>query len=48
MEIKGVEKIITKFSEVIGKGIGKVYEPIYTEKMAKARAKEIELVSETK
>ena len=47
MEIKGVEKIITKFSEVIGKGIGKVYEPIYTEKMAKARAKEIELVSET-
>lgn len=45
--IKGLEKIITKFGEVIGRGIGKVYEPIYIERIAKARAKEIEIVSKT-
>lgn len=43
----GLEKIITKFFEVIGKGIGKVYEPIYIERIAKSRAKEIEIVSKT-
>ena len=45
--IKGLEKIITKFCEVIKRGIGKVYEPIYIERIAKARAKEIEIVSKT-
>lgn len=45
--IKGLEKIITKFCEVIRKGIGKVYEPIYIERIAKSRAKEIEIVSKT-
>ena len=40
------EKGLAKFIEVCGKGVGKIYEPIHLVRMAKARAKSMEIIAE--
>jgi len=49
MEIKdlaGLSQPLKKLIECVRAGMGKVYEPIHTVRMAKARAKEIAIISE--
>ena len=44
--ILGLEQPLTKLLETVACGIGKLYEPIHIKRIAKAQAKEIELISE--
>lgn len=44
--LTGLEKPLIKFIEVVSSGIGKIYEPIHIERKAKAKAKELEIMSE--
>ncbi len=46
-DVLGLSDPITKLIETISGGIGKLYEPTHIRRMAKARAKEIQLLSET-
>ena len=43
ISVKPVEKLI----DVVEKGIGKLYQPIHTKRMAKAKAEEINIISDT-
>lgn len=45
-DILGLSQPITKFIDVISKGLGKFFEPIYTKRMAKAKTYEINQISE--
>ena len=42
----GLSKPLTKLCETVACGIGKVYEPFHIKRLAKAKAKEIEVISE--
>ena len=44
-DVLGLSNPITKLIETVSAGVGKVYEPVHVGRMAKARAKEIELIS---
>lgn len=44
-DLLGLSQPLTKLVETVGCGIGKICEPWYTERMAKAKAKEIEIIS---
>lgn len=44
-DLLGLSQPLTKLIEVVSNGIGLLYEPIHIERMAKAKAKEIELIS---
>lgn len=45
-DLFGLSQPLTKLIETVGCGIGKVYEPRHIEHMAKAKAKEIRIISE--
>lgn len=45
--IFGLEKPLTKLIECVSAGTGKVYEPTYIRRMAKAKSDEIKLIGET-
>lgn len=45
-DVVGLKEPLTKLFETVSCGVGKVYEPIHIVRMAKARAKEIRLISE--
>lgn len=44
-DILGLSEPLKKLVETVSVGIGKIYEPCYTKRMAKAKSKEIELIS---
>lgn len=44
-DLFGLSQPLTKLIETVGCGIGKLYEPRYIERIAKAKAKEIETIS---
>lgn len=44
-DLLGLSQPLTKLVETVGCGIGKIYEPWHIERMAKAKAKEIEFIS---
>lgn len=46
-DILGLSQPITKLIETVSVGIGKVYEPRYIKRMAKAKAEEMRLISST-
>ena len=46
-DVFGFSQPLTKLIETVGCGIGKFYEPWHTKRMAKAKAKEIEIISGT-
>ena len=45
-DLLGLSQPLTKLVETVGCGIGKIYEPWHIERLAKARAREIEIISE--
>lgn len=45
-DVLGVAEPLNKLIECISCGVGKVYEPIHIQRMAKAKAKEIEVIGE--
>ena len=44
-DLLGLSQPLTKLVETVGCGIGRIYEPWHVERMAKAKAKEIEIIS---
>lgn len=44
-DLLGLSQPLTKLVETVGCGIGKIYEPWHIERMAKAKAREIEIIS---
>lgn len=44
-DVFGVEEPLTKLIECVSKGIGKVYEPTHIKRLAKAKAEEINIIS---
>lgn len=46
-DVLGLSQPLTKLIETVRCAIGKVYEPVHTKRMAKAKAKEIEIISTT-
>lgn len=44
-DLLGLSQPLTKLVETVGCGIGKIYEPWHIERMAKAQAREIEIIS---
>lgn len=44
-DLAGLSEPLTKLIETVSCGIGKVYEPLHIRRMAKAKAKELELIS---
>lgn len=42
----GLEEPLVKFFDIVARGVGKMYEPTHLKRMAKAKVKEIDLISE--
>ena len=46
-DVLGLSQPLTKLIETVSCGIGKLYEPVHIKRLAKAKSKEIELISST-
>lgn len=46
-DVLGLSQPLTKLIETVSCGIGKIYDPVHVKRRAKAKSKEIELISST-